>query len=423
MKKLVFFAALLAAGLSQADDSVQVYGTLDVGVTSVNHALSSSANIPPSSANLPVNANAVNSVTGLSNGGLTPSNWGIRGQEDLGDGIKAVFKLESMIVVPTGTIPNSRQGEATNKTTGPLVTSDSFSNGQLFGRAAYVGISSIWGDLTAGRQTSFGVDQLGEYDPQGAGYAVSPLGFYGSYSGGGVGALNRWDNSIKYVNQISGVKFGAMYGFGATSNSFTTGQNVGLTLAYSDTTYGVQATYLKSEDALKGGNENGTTVPVGSISATALNTEAEMLSARHTVGQFTTKAGIVHMKFTNPSNAAFDATTTALSGIQVATVNTTAYGTPYVQNIVWLGETVQLTPKLKVTVADYYLTQNSYASSAGVVTAAGHANYVSAMLDYNFSKRTDTYLAVIDSKLGGPAYNAYASKNVSAVTLGIRTKF
>ena len=59
----------------------------------------------------------------LASGTMTTSRWGITGNEDLGDGLRAIFDLSSFIRVDTGT---SGRNDA-----------DPF-----FGRLAYVGLSS-----------------------------------------------------------------------------------------------------------------------------------------------------------------------------------------------------------------------------------------------------------------------------------------
>jgi predicted porin len=79
------------------------------------------------------------SVTKMSDGGtsgLGASRFGMRGTEDLGDGLKAYFKLESQV-----SVDNGANGGATQTSTN-----------SMFNREAYVGIgSSTWGDIRLGR--------------------------------------------------------------------------------------------------------------------------------------------------------------------------------------------------------------------------------------------------------------------------------
>ncbi|WP_082855366.1 porin [Paraburkholderia phytofirmans] len=111
------FLAAFASSASHAQSSVTLYGVIDTGVeyvTNVGPQKSSSVHMPSLTASL-------------------PSLWGLRGKEDLGGGLKAIFVLESGFAPAQGTL---NQG------------------GRLFGRQAYVGLSGRWGTLTLGRQYS-----------------------------------------------------------------------------------------------------------------------------------------------------------------------------------------------------------------------------------------------------------------------------
>lgn len=128
MKKAILALALLAAaGVASAQSNVQIYGTLDAGVTKQT---GSSAKVQ----------------SGLQNDSLI----GIKGTEDLGNGLKAVFVLESNVNVDDGTTDR----------VGP------HGENQLFGRQAYVGLSSTTlGTVKIGRQFSVIYTTLNELDP------------------------------------------------------------------------------------------------------------------------------------------------------------------------------------------------------------------------------------------------------------------
>jgi GBP family porin len=115
VNKTCITAAVLAAcaGGAVAQSNVTLYGIADAYVESTR-------------------ISGRGSMARLSNGGMQPSRWGIRGVEDLGDGLKAGFVLESGLSIDTGT---SLQG------------------GRLFGRQAYVSLQSARaGELRLGRQ-------------------------------------------------------------------------------------------------------------------------------------------------------------------------------------------------------------------------------------------------------------------------------
>ena len=111
-------AAFAASATSaQAQSSVTLYGLIDAGISYVNHA---AVGTTGSSKNFKYD-------DGVSQG----SRWGLRGAEDLGGGLKAIFTLESGFNSGNGTLG---QG------------------GAMFGRQAYVGLSKDGiGSLKIGR--------------------------------------------------------------------------------------------------------------------------------------------------------------------------------------------------------------------------------------------------------------------------------
>lgn len=134
MKKSVVALAVLGVftGLASAQSSVTLYGRVDANVGSVD----------PGSEGFAGKGKGVKkgeSVAKMSDGGtsgLGASRFGMRGTEDLGDGLKAYFKLESQIQIDTGA-----NGGATQTSTN-----------SMFNREAYVGLgSTTWGDIRFGR--------------------------------------------------------------------------------------------------------------------------------------------------------------------------------------------------------------------------------------------------------------------------------
>jgi predicted porin len=126
MRKFVFGGAIaMAAAAAHAQSSVTLYGIVDVGLSYVNNAQTgrSSAGLRGAPQTALTDAHAT---------GMSGSRWGLRGSEDLGGGLKALFVLENGFMVNNGTLA---QG------------------GAEFGRQAYVGLSSAAaGTVTAGRQ-------------------------------------------------------------------------------------------------------------------------------------------------------------------------------------------------------------------------------------------------------------------------------
>ena len=88
MKKQVLALAVLGAltGVAQAQSSVQIYGTLDAGIMDRTG-----------------NGNRAGVAKRVSN------TLGFKGQEDLGNGVKALFQIEMRYEPDTGTVEsNSR---------------------------------------------------------------------------------------------------------------------------------------------------------------------------------------------------------------------------------------------------------------------------------------------------------------------------
>ncbi|OZI48228.1 porin [Bordetella genomosp. 4] len=182
MKKTLLAAALLAgfAGVAQAETSVTLYGIIDTGI-GYNKVKGDGWD----------SGSRVGMINGVQNG----SRWGLRGTEDLGDGLQAVFQLESGFNSSNG---NSAQG------------------GRLFGRQATIGLQSdSWGRLDLGRQTNISSKYFGSIDPFGAGFNQANIGV-------GLSAANtvRYDNLVLYQTpSFSGFQLGVGYSFNADDNS------------------------------------------------------------------------------------------------------------------------------------------------------------------------------------------------------------
>ena len=198
MKKTLFVTALFAAlsGVAQAETSVTLYGLIDTGVGYQR-----------------VKGDGYHeSKFGMTNGVSSGSRWGLRGSEDLGDGLSAVFTLESGF--------NSANGQ-------------SGQSSRLFGRQATVGLkSSSWGLLEFGRQTNIASKYLGSIDPFGASYGQANIGVAFS-------AANtvRYDNMVQYATpSFGGFQAGIGYSFNVAD---TTSAQTGFKTA--DNTRGITA--------------------------------------------------------------------------------------------------------------------------------------------------------------------------------------
>jgi len=154
-------------------------------------------------------------VTQIGHGGLTTSFWGLRGSEELGGGVKAIFALDSFFQTDTGA-----QGR---NATDPL-----------FSRNAWVGVEGGFGKLSVGRQTNPTYINMGLLSPFGNSVVFAPLtlhSFVAGYNGALVGDT-VWNNTVQYATpRVKGIAGNVIYGLGETPGSTGTG-NLGLHANY-----------------------------------------------------------------------------------------------------------------------------------------------------------------------------------------------
>jgi predicted porin len=156
-------AAALLCGAGACAQSATLYGMLDASGAHVK----------------PVGGPAVYL---LDSGDMQRSFFGVRGSEDLGGGLRAVFKLESYVRVNLGAVGRS--------------DSDTF-----FSRESSVGLSGAFGTTVLGRTVSPLYLTTINFNPFGEGFGFSPSTRQYFGSGGGVMLGDtRWSNSINYTN-------------------------------------------------------------------------------------------------------------------------------------------------------------------------------------------------------------------------------
>lgn len=182
-KSLIALAVLGAAASAQAAD-ISLYGVVDTGLA---YTYNDDWTIGDK-------GNIVHSADGESNlemasGINASSRFGIVGSEDLGNGMKVSFKLESGINTDDGSLG---QG------------------GRLFGREASLTLSGDFGKISAGRMGGVG-SSAGTYDYV---YAIGEAFDGGDFNIWGMTASSRYDNMITYETpEFAGVKVTAQYSF------------------------------------------------------------------------------------------------------------------------------------------------------------------------------------------------------------------
>ncbi|GAB3189817.1 porin [Hydrogenophaga aquatica] len=115
-KSLIALAVLAASGAAMAQSSVELYGRLDASLVSTSTKINGVKQYPATK-------------TGIESSQLNTQFWGLRGTEDLGGGLKAIFKLESNFNIDNGAVD---------------------ANG-MFAREANVGLAGGFGSVKLGR--------------------------------------------------------------------------------------------------------------------------------------------------------------------------------------------------------------------------------------------------------------------------------
>src|ERR1700739_3039749 len=182
MKRMLGLAIPLAVipAVVHAQANVTLYGSIDNGLSFANNVQGGQS-------------------WSMASGVQAGSRWGLKGSEDLGGGLSAIFKLESGFDANTGAL----------------------SGGFAFSRNAYVGISSDqWGSIKLGRQWDSVVDYVEQFSLN---YWVG--GYYFAHPND----MDNMDNGFSIPNAVKfssvnygGLQFGGLYSFGGQAGQFST---------------------------------------------------------------------------------------------------------------------------------------------------------------------------------------------------------
>ena len=210
-----------ASTTASAQSTVTLYGIIDAGlqyISDVGVAQNTGA------AGHPV-AYVSKSRVGFLSGGSISNRWGLKGVEDLGGGLAAIFQLENGFNSGTG----------------------AFSlNGTEFNRAAFVGLSSTrYGTITLGRQADAITDMLVLYGPGFAGGISTYAGDLSNYD-----TSNRINNSVKYRTPLyAGFTGELIYGFGNTAGSLNAKSSFGAGFNYVRGPVAAGVAYLRMDNS------------------------------------------------------------------------------------------------------------------------------------------------------------------------------
>jgi general bacterial porin, GBP family len=383
MKKTLMVAALsgVFATAAHAQSSVTLYGLIDAGITYTN--------------NQHGHANWQET-----DGAINTSRWGLRGSEDLGGGLKAIFVLENGFNITSGAL---RQ------------------NSRLFGRQAFVGLSSEqFGSVTLGRQYDSVVDYLGPQSLTGTQYGGTF--FAHPFDNDNLNNSFRIDNSVKYTSvNYGGLKFGGLYGFSNQAGEFANNRAYSFGASYNYGGLNVAAGYLQlnNNPAAYNTSATGGGAVAGDGTFTAGRQQTWGAGLNYAFGPAV--VGFVYSQ-SNLSQLSAIGIDSALGGS--APAYHFASNSAHFQNYEVNGR-YALTPALSLA-ASYTYTQ------ASLDARNPKWNQVNLQADYALSKRTDFYLQGVYQHVSadgtgiGATINGLspsATDNQVAVTAGLRHRF
>jgi len=331
----------LISAQARAQSAVTLYGVIDEGLNYTNNVKG-------------------HSPWQMQSGYAQGSRWGLKGTEDLGGGLKAVFQLENGFDLNTGRL---NQG------------------GRMFGRQAYVGLQSQeFGRVTFGRQYDSVVDFLAPTTANGnwAGYLFShPL------DNDNTDNSFRINNSVKYTSRnYGGFSFGGLYGFSNQAGGFADNRTYSVGAQYVGGPVTIAAAYMQINHP--GANQS------GSLATDDANFSADRqrvwgAGINYTIAAATFGFVYSHTDLLSPTGSEYVGTfTTVPNSLKFDNFEVNAK--------------YQFTPAL-YAVAMYTFTEGKFNGSGG--SSKPKWNQVGLMVDYNLSARTDVYVQGVYQRLSG----------------------
>jgi predicted porin len=363
MKRIVAVAfalgVLFEAGEVHAQSSVTLYGVIDSGVGYVK--------------------TGAGGRWGFIDSTLQGTRWGVKGTEDLGGGLSAIFDLENGFDPGTG-----RLGQG----------------GREFGRQAFVGLSSsTWGTVTMGRPYDPVVDMvqsLTEDDIFGSIFATP--GDVDNYD-----SSLRVSNAVKYVSpKYSGLQIEGLYAFSGLAGTPGQGYTYSGAVSYTNGPLAVGAGYFLATNpnptatALRTGwspTSTSDSIFDGNINsgyATAKSIGIARAAIQYGVGRVTIGGSYSNAQYKNDGASTF----TSSESYNVGTVYVNYQATP-----AWL-------------LGVGYSYEKAYGNTSATY------NQVSLGADYALSKKTDVYVVAAYQHASGTQLNPDGTIQTAEASIG-----
>jgi predicted porin len=364
MKTTKYFLAPVLGAMAcvaHAQSSVTLYGSIDEGFEYIS------------------NVAGHHDYALVSDTQLLGNRWGIKGKEDLGGGLSAIFQLENGFSVNNGS---------------------ALPNGQMFGRQAYVGIASnAWGTVSLGRQYDSIVDYVAPLTATGAWGGTL---FAHPFDADNIDGTIRINNSVKYTSvNYAGLQFGGLYGLSNQAGAFADNRAWSIGARYQNGPLSVAAAFMNIDHGRANASGAVVSSPYLAAQQRVAGLGANYALGPAVLGLVYTHTDIVDRPTAPPSTVKFD--------------------------------NFEFNAKFNVASAWYIAAMYAYTGDS-VSFSGGHThphhNQVGLMADYRLSKRTDLYAQAAYQRVSGPGAFASiggltesSSRNQTVARVGIRTAF
>jgi predicted porin len=434
---------------------VRFYGTIDVGGGYQTHGAPWDPKFVTGASYFVQKMNR-SAMWTLAPNGLGNSNVGVQIKEPLGAGWSFVGQLDvgfDPYSLQLSSSPGSQDRNLGLPANLQSTNGDSSRAGQFYNGLGFFGLANdTYGTLTFFRQNSLTNDAIAAYDPMGGAYAFSPIGFSGVVGGGGDTENAKYSSAVKYRVNIANFRLGALYQFGGydlnNGSKEAFGGDVGADFQVGPGVLAVDAIAGYNKDAVNLGLGSLLTSPTSAfngITATLSNNTNVMLLAKYTIDKLKLYAGYEWMQFAPPSDPiAAGAGFTDIAGDFVCngctnpdfTINNTKYNNKdKILQVFWAGARYSVTDTVDVAGAYYHYDQNQFETSSRNLadcavnatlhdTCHGTMDAVSAMIDWHFAPKWDTYIGTFYSRMNGGLANGFnLARDNLATTAGIRFRF